>query len=648
MEARIMANFSTLPQQFTINGVLSTDDSVLGNMEKIAASCSSWITYDIHAGKWSVIINRAGSSIKAFDDSNIIGPINVSSTGLTDLYNSVKVTYPRVDINDEIDWVRVDLPQADRNYLEPDQTLDMELFMTNDPVQAELVGFLELKQNRVDKLVTFATDYTAIDLNAGDLIDITNSTWGWTNKVFRILSMREIDGDSGEIRIEITGLEYDASVYENDLNRYSRSSNDGILSIGAIGVPATPTINVTNRDARPNVVLNGTTPTGVITGLEFWLSQTSSSTGFQLVGIERPQSATTFPPSTAVSVDVDNINAGNIWVKTRGFNADVDGPFSNVALTNYAPVQVTNAVNPDTEVTDINGGLLTAAALTTLLTSLDGLYSNNASGGGSLFDKIFGIFDTVTGVDILQDIPNIANTSSESLTALVAGGNTLSGATFPDVIFNAGPNVTIQGDSVNNIITIDAIGGGGGVANVGNLVIGNAELSFGNNITFVTGGTDPYFSSQITIQANTAANVVGFSALPGGATDGYILQEWQELSGGPFDGTLPFTIITGNAAVAVSNTGIFIDSNFNWLASGNPGDDPLKAIRLWLNINGSNVQETGDSSRSSDAYENQIVNMYYDGAVSQGDTVQIIYGVYSEVATGVRIDTKVWQPPFEA
>jgi hypothetical protein len=345
-----------------------------------------------------------------------------------------------------------------------------------------------------------------------------------------------------------------------------------------------------------------------------------------------------------VSVDVDNLNAGNIFARVRGFNADIEGPFGNVTQINYAPVQVTNAVNNNTAVTDVNGTLLTVAALTTLLTSLDGLYSNNSSTSGSLFDKIFGIFDTVTGVDILQDIPNIANTSGEAITALVADGNTLSGATFSDVIFNSGPNITITGDSLNNIITIDAVGTGAS----GNLVIGNAELSFGNNITFVTGGTDPYFSANITIQANTAANVVGFSALPGGATDGYILQEWQELSGGPFDGTLPFTFISGNAGVAVSDTGIFIDSNFNWQYNTTGTDDPLKAVRLFLNINGSNVANTGDSSRSSDAYENQILNLYYDGTVSQDDTVQIIYGLYSEVATGVRIDTKVWQPPFES
>jgi len=641
-------SISQLPQQFSINGVLSTDDSVLSNMEKIAASCSCWITYDIHAGKWSVIINRAGTSIKSFNDSNIIGPINVSSTGLTDLYNSVKVTYPRVDINDEIDWVRVDLPQADRNYLEPDQTLDMELFMTNDPVQAELVGFLELKQNRVDKLVTFATDYTAIDLNAGDLIDITNATWGWTNKVFRILTMREIDGDSGEIRIEISGLEYDAEVYNNDLNRYSRSSNDGIRSIGAIGVPAAPTINVTNRDARPKVVLNAVTPTGVVTGMEFWVSQSSSTTGFNLVGIERPQSATTYAPGTSVSVDVDNLNAGNIFAKVRGFNADIEGPFGNVTQINYAPVQVTNAVNNNTAVTDVNGTLLTVAALTTLLTSLDGLYSNNSSSSGSLFDKIFGIFDTVTGVDLLQDIPNIANTSSQALTALVADGNTLSGATFPDVIFNSGPNVSITGDSANNIITIDAVGAGAS----GNLVVGPAgntvSLPFGNDIRFIGNSFvlpyGPGAATTVQMIGNTAAtpDSVTFRVTPATAADGYLLLGMHTDNTGPWPGGTTFT--TPNTPVAMAQTSgrIFVTVAFNFGKTGADIPDDKEA-GVQLQVNNATVFTLGTSDAYGDAYHDLQIQFSYQGALAIGDNIRLVLDWVTNEATLAVISIKISQ-----
>jgi hypothetical protein len=83
---------ATLLQQYRINGIIDTSASVFENMEQLALSSGVWTTYDIHNGRWSVLINRAGASTRSFDDSNIVGAIDVSASGLTDYYNAVKVT----------------------------------------------------------------------------------------------------------------------------------------------------------------------------------------------------------------------------------------------------------------------------------------------------------------------------------------------------------------------------------------------------------------------------------------------------------------------------------------------------------------------------------------------------------------------------
>jgi len=43
----------------------------------------------------------------------------------------------------------------------------------------------------------------------GDIIDITNSTLGFTNKLFRIITVAEVESDNG-LQSEITALEYDS------------------------------------------------------------------------------------------------------------------------------------------------------------------------------------------------------------------------------------------------------------------------------------------------------------------------------------------------------------------------------------------------------------------------------------------------------
>ena len=445
---------TTLNQRYTINGVMSTDESVLSNMEKLSTAAGAWITYDVHDGLWSVIINKAENSSKSFDDSNILGPINVQTSGLTDLYNSVKVTYPRSDINDQLDFVQIDLPTYQRFANEPDNGLEINLDMCNNPVQAELIGLIELKQNRVDKLITFVTDFSAIDLKVGQVVDITNSALGWTDKLFRVISMRELDDDDGSIKIEITALEYDADVYStDDLLEFTRSDQNGIRTIGDIGTPGAPQITRFERDARPRLLVEAVTPSGIVEGMEVWLSRESGP--YELYGTVRPVGGGSYAATTTVELDIDNLQAGNVAAKVRGINSTTTGEFSTVTNDTYTPVQVTAAVNPNTEITDINGNLLTTAALTTLLSLLDGLYSNSATGSTSLFAKIFDILETENGVDLTQP-------GSVGFNQINANGTPIFTDSSTALNIVAGTNITITGSDATNSVTINSTGGGGG------------------------------------------------------------------------------------------------------------------------------------------------------------------------------------------
>lgn len=216
---------------FSINGVLDTGNSVLQNMNEIASACGSWITYDINQGKWAVVINQAGSSIASFDDSNILGGISISSTSLTEVYNAVEIEFPHKDLRDQKDYVKLSIPLVDRYPNEPDNVLSIKTELINDPIQAELIAARELKQSRVDRVIQFRTDYTTMELTAGDLIDVTNTIYGFTAKVFRIIKIDEEDADDGTIIFNITALEYNADIYSTaGLVRQERTTNNGIVS----------------------------------------------------------------------------------------------------------------------------------------------------------------------------------------------------------------------------------------------------------------------------------------------------------------------------------------------------------------------------------------------------------------------------------
>ena len=212
---------------FAINGVISTDKSVMQNLNALCTAAGAWMTYDISDGKWSVVINRVGSSVASFNDTNIIGGINVSSTGVNELYNSVTIEFPHKDLRDQTDYIDYDIPAGDRFPNELDKRLNISLDLANDPIQAGYIASAELKQSRVDKIIEFRTDFSKLGLKAGDLIDVTNSIYGYTNKMFRITKMQEEDAEG--LVISITALEYDANVYSTDgLIRVLREKKTGI------------------------------------------------------------------------------------------------------------------------------------------------------------------------------------------------------------------------------------------------------------------------------------------------------------------------------------------------------------------------------------------------------------------------------------
>lgn len=215
---------------FEINGVIDTKNTVLQNIQTMAMACGVWLTFDGTAGKWAVVINKAGPSVRSFNDSNIIGGINISGTGVNEMYNSVSVSFPHGDLLGQTDYVDYELPLASRYPNERDNPLNISLDCINNSLQASYVGIVALKQSRADKVIQFNTDYSALGTKAGDIIDITNSMYGFLAKKFRVTKVSEDDSGDGTINISITAVEYDDATYSDEgLTRKDRNKRTGIL-----------------------------------------------------------------------------------------------------------------------------------------------------------------------------------------------------------------------------------------------------------------------------------------------------------------------------------------------------------------------------------------------------------------------------------
>jgi hypothetical protein len=395
-------------ERYKFNGVISTDKTVMQNLETMCSAANTWLSYDVHTGKWAFIINKLEDSIASFNDSNIIGGINISSTGLNDLYNSVKVEFPHIDLNDQRDFIRDEIPTAERYAYEPPKELDIQFDILNDPVQAELIGLIELKQSRIDKVIQFNTDFCFVGLKAGDVIDITASMYGFTNKKFRIVTVVEQDTAEGAINLAITALEYDEAVYAtDDLTRYDRTTSNGIASIGGIGQPGVPTVNKYELNARPRILIETLSPQGIVEYMEAWIATTEQAAfedQYKLLSTTKAPSTQPWEYGTEVKFDVDGISKGDYHIKVRGCNSTTTGPFSDpTGVINYVPTQATDAITGNTAIKDDSGNTITGLLGSNALLALLGSLMNGGNGIGSIFDKLFGssgLVKSVLGVDM--------------------------------------------------------------------------------------------------------------------------------------------------------------------------------------------------------------------------------------------------------
>ena len=350
----------TAQQRYAINGLIDTSNKVLDNMDKIAATAGSYITYDVSTGKWSVLIQQVVSQTFSFGDHNIIGQISATGTALDSYYNSVEVQFPYAYYRDQNNYIRIDLPSQDLDYNEPINVLKLQHDLINNQVQAAIIGNIMLRQSREDLAVEFKTDFSSYNLQVGDVFGLTNSTYGFTNRQFRVIKLIKSEDDKGELTIAVTGLSYNPDVYTVDtIDQFTpllgTSSNP---NLAAIQTPDAPTVVGSTVSSQPSMTVTATIPTGVVTDMEFWASSDGTSYTFQ--GSTRSLNSGPFATGSTTSFKSIELLTATWYWKVRAGNVQGTSQFS-AASTGFAftYTQAPDVLPATTPITDSSGSGLT-------------------------------------------------------------------------------------------------------------------------------------------------------------------------------------------------------------------------------------------------------------------------------------------------
>ena len=240
--------------RWSIDGMFGTYDDVKSNIDTLCQSCATFFTYNPKVGKFTVVPNREATTSEKADafklnSDNIVGGIDITSPELYSTINEIEAEYPLVTKKDQTDIVFLSTPAGERNANEPDNKLTTRFSLVNDTPRVTNLAQLDLRQSRVSTVVKLDADYSAIQIDVGDIIKLTEAVYGYTDKLFRVMQVTEQESVDGMLTVNIVALEYADSVY----------AHGNIQSGQAVGLSGISGWWIANGNTIPvigNVIIN--------------------------------------------------------------------------------------------------------------------------------------------------------------------------------------------------------------------------------------------------------------------------------------------------------------------------------------------------------------------------------------------------------
>lgn len=197
---------------YEFNGVVDTGESVRDNIIKILNSFHAHLVPD--GSNYQLIIEKDDASVLSLTHDNIIEQsINYAFNDIQDRFNEVVVSFPNKEkkyLDDQVIISNATLLAQDNNI--KSQKRVKQYFDTNYYRMVHFVNIL-LKKSRQGIAVGLTVNEEGAILLPGDIVTVSLVEAGWTNKKFRVLRTKDLQG--GNVGLNL--LEHEPSVYDRTL-----------------------------------------------------------------------------------------------------------------------------------------------------------------------------------------------------------------------------------------------------------------------------------------------------------------------------------------------------------------------------------------------------------------------------------------------
>lgn len=226
-------------KRYTIDGVVNSASAIGAALADMLDALNGTLFFS--GGAWKLKAGVYEASVKSLtlDDfrSAITLPTRLSRR---DNFNRVtgKFIYGGVyngsSNQNAGDWIETDFPAIESSAFltednDIDNTLDISLAMVTNGDRAQRIAKQKLFRSREQMTVSAEFGLSAMDVEVGDIIDLTIARYGWSNKEFEVVNWRLVISETGGVRVAMTLRETSSAAFAWDAEEATIFSNNTTL-----------------------------------------------------------------------------------------------------------------------------------------------------------------------------------------------------------------------------------------------------------------------------------------------------------------------------------------------------------------------------------------------------------------------------------
>jgi len=287
-------------KRFTCNGAFTTGAQPADIVQSLLTSMGGLLW---HAqGEWRMKPAYYTSPVLSLTDDDLRSGLRVQTRAARrENFNTVRGTWRGEASN----WQVTDYkPVSDPAFIAVDggqeREVDINLDFTTSHLTAQRIARIALRQQREQIAVSGVFGMRAFAVQIGDVVQLTNARFGWTNKTFEVISWTFSFADDLSLEVQMSLRETSADVFTSVSGAVFEKNNSALPSpyfVPGVGLTATVTQQILNEKVTNFILVDVATAAPEFvdsvevqfraTGTTEWISVGVGALGrFEIIDVE--------------------------------------------------------------------------------------------------------------------------------------------------------------------------------------------------------------------------------------------------------------------------------------------------------------------------------------------------------------------------